>query len=92
MALERPCEKEIIARDALLERQARRDDWMDRLRVVGQLALSVCAGLALMGMALHTTDVGLGRILWLAGQTAWLGGCLFTLLAAYRRAERRGGR
>ena len=74
-----------MARDAQLERQARRDEWIARLRVFGEIALSVGVGLGLMGLALHLTDPGVAGVLWIAGQTVWLGGCLFALLGAYRR-------
>jgi hypothetical protein len=90
MALERPYEQEQMARDALLEREARRDYWRDIFRTMRHLAFWVAVGLAIMGSALHTHDVVLGRMLWLGGQTVWLAGVLFSLLAAYRRGERRG--
>ncbi len=90
MALERPYEQEQVERNALLDREARRDYWRDIVRTMLHLAFWVSVGLAFLGMALHTHDVVLGRILWLAGQTLWLGGVLFSLLAAYRRGNRRG--
>lgn len=90
MALERPYEKEQVERNAALERQARRDYWRDILRTMLHIAFWVAAGLALLGAALHTHDAAIGRVLWLAGQTVWLSGVLFSLLAAYRRGTRRG--
>lgn len=90
MALERPYEREQMVRNALLERQARRDYWRDILRTVCHLAFWVAVGMGLMGSALHTRDAALGGILWLAGQTLWLGGVAFSLLAAYQRGHRRG--
>jgi hypothetical protein len=41
-------------------------------------------------LALHTDNPDVGRVLWLGGQGVWLGGVLFSLLAAYRRGEQRG--
>ena len=90
MALERPYEKEQMVRNAAAERAAGRDYWRDMGRTMLQLLFWVCLGLGLMGSALHTFDAGLGGILWLAGQTLWLSGVMFTLLAAYRRGHRRG--
>jgi polyferredoxin len=90
MALERPYEKEQMERNARLDRQARRDYWRDILRTMLHLAFWVAVGLGLMGSALHTRDAALGGVLWLAGQTLWLSGVLFSLLAAYRRGSRRG--
>lgn len=90
MALERPYEQEQMVRNAALERQARRDYWRDIFRTMLHLAFWVAVGLVLLGSALHTHDAVLGHILWLAGQTVWLSGVLFSLLAAYRRGSRRG--
>lgn len=90
MALERPHEREQVERNARLEREARRDYWRDLLRTLAQIVLCVVAGLALMGAALHTTDPAIGRVLWIAGQTVWLSGVMFSLLGAYRRGARRG--
>lgn len=90
MSLPRPEYEEQIARHLDTERQARRDYWRDMLRMVLQLTFWVAAGLLLIGWSLHTRDAALGAVLFLAGQTVWLSGVLFTLLAAYRRGERRG--
>lgn len=90
MALERPYEREQIARNAVAEREARRDYWRDMGRTMLHLAFWVALGLGLMGSGLHTADAVIGRIFWLAGQTVWLSGVLFSLLAAYRRGHDRG--
>lgn len=90
MALERPYEKEQIERNAQLEREARRDYWRDIRKTMRHLAFWVAVGLALMGSGLHSTSKDLGRILWLGGQTVWISGVLFALLAAYRRGSERG--
>lgn len=89
MALERPYEAEQVARNAMAERAARRDDWRALGRTLVQLACWVALGLFLMGWGLHSTDRAMGGIFWLAGQTIWLSGVLFTLLAAYRRGNQR---
>ena len=50
------------------------------------------AGCGMFGVAwsVHTTDVALGRAAFFAGLGVANGGVIFTLLAAYRRGERRG--
>jgi hypothetical protein len=48
------------------------------------------AGLYLIGWAMHTTDEGYGRVAYYAGVIVGNGGILYTLLATYRRLERRG--
>ena len=90
MALERPYEKEQMERNAVAERAARRDYWRDILKTVVHLAFWVALGLALMGSGLHSTSVQTGRLFWLAGQTVWISGVAFSLLAAYRRGSHRG--
>lgn len=72
------------------EREARRDYWRDMGRTAVHLALSVAAGLALIGWSFHTNDETFGRIFWLAGQGVWLSGVLWSLLSAYRRGHARG--
>ena len=68
------------------DRDRRRDHVRTALACVGWCAL----GLLLLGWSVHTTDAGLGGIAFLAGLAAGNGGIVFTLLAAYRRGERRG--
>ena len=48
MALARPYEQEQMARDALLERAARRDYWRDIFRTMWHLAFWVAAGLTII--------------------------------------------
>jgi len=91
MALERHDQQDATERDIRLEEQARRDDWIARLRVIASLLAVTCVGLGLMGFALHTTDPTLGGICWMAGQTVWLGGWLFVLVGAYGGHLRRRG-
>ncbi len=72
------------------EREAGRATRRDLFRACGHILSWVVCGLALLGLALHSSDPVMGRVFWLAGQTVWLGGVMFSLLAAYRRGERRG--
>ncbi len=81
---------ELIERHEAAHRSASHDTARDLLKTCGHLAFWVACGLLLLGMALHTTDAGLGHILWLAGHAVWIPGVLFSLLAAYRRGEKRG--
>lgn len=90
MALERPGDDEQVARHLVDERDARRDLRRDLRRTVLQIFVWVGAGYLLMGAALHASNRDVARIAWLAGQTVWLSGVLWTLLAAYRRGARRG--
>jgi hypothetical protein len=72
------------AREADAER--RRDHRRTALACLGWCALALLC----IGAAFRTTDEGAGRVLLLLGMAAGNGGVLFTLLAAYRRGERRG--
>jgi hypothetical protein len=83
-------------RDELVEsherahREARSETFRDLLRTAGHLAFWVACGLLCIGLALHSSDKGVGMIFWWGGHAVWLGGVSFSLLAAYRRGEHRG--
>lgn len=47
-------------------------------------------GIFLIGLALHTTDQWVGRMAFWSGLAVGNSGIIYTLLAAYRRGERRG--
>jgi hypothetical protein len=47
-------------------------------------------GLYLLGWSMHTTDVQYGRMAFYGGLIVGNGGMLYTLLATYRRLEKRG--
>ena len=81
---------QLVANAAAAHKEATSETRRDLLRTVGHLAFWVACGLALIGMAWHTTDQQAGRILWYAGCTVWISGVSFSLLACYRRGERRG--
>ncbi|MFL5575310.1 MAG: hypothetical protein ACJ79S_05010 [Gemmatimonadaceae bacterium] len=75
------------AEEAVEARRAtRRDLAWTALQCVAWVAL----GLFLIGWSMHTTDPTLGRAAFAAGIGAGNGGWLFTVLAAYRRGEKRG--
>lgn len=81
---------ELIAKHEEAHRASTGDTFRDLLLTCGHLAFWVACGLVLLGMALHTTDPSWGHIMWLAGHAVWIPGVLFSLLAAYRRGEKRG--
>lgn len=72
--------------DAKAER-ARRNEWL--------VTATGCVGWAAAGIwcvmwSFHTSDEALGGVAFFAGLGIANGGVIFTLLAAYRRGERRG--
>lgn len=83
-------------RDQLLERhltaeaEARRATRRDLLRTCGHLVFWVACGLVLFGLAFHTDNYQIGMVFWWAAHAVWLSGVAFSLLAAYRRGEKRG--
>lgn len=81
---------EQVERHPRAERAARRVLWRDLARTSLHLLAWAGAGLALIGWSWHTGDSEVGRVLWLAGQTVWLCGVLWSVLAAYRRGRTRG--
>lgn len=82
--------EEFVERNADAEAKAdreRRNDWL--------AAAGGCIGWAAVGIycvmwSFHTNDYALGRAAFFAGLGIANGGVIFTLLAAYRRGERRG--
>jgi hypothetical protein len=90
MALPRKHYDELIARSEETEREAQNETLRDLFRACGHVVFWVCCGLGLLGMGLHTTDLVIGPIFWIAGQTVWIAGVSFSLLAAYRRGVVRG--
>ena len=70
--------------------QADRDRRRDFFRTAAE-CLGWCAlGLAGMAWGMHTTDALLGRGVFYAGVGAGNAGIILSVLAAYRRGERRG--
>jgi hypothetical protein len=80
----------MVERSQAAESRARWDLRIDlALTALACMAFST-TGIALIGFALHTTDPWIGRICFWSGLAVGNSGILFTLLAAYRRGERRG--
>lgn len=82
--------EEQIVRNEAAHRAALADARRDLLRTMGHLAFWVLCGLALFAWAFHVTDHTVGMIFWWAAHVVWVAGVSFTLLAAYRRGEKRG--
>jgi hypothetical protein len=80
----------MAARSRAAEMRARWDVRIDLvLTALACMAFSA-TGIALIGFALHTTDEYIGRMAFWGGLAVGNSGIIFTLLAAYRRGERRG--
>lgn len=83
--------REAIAARARRERElAQGDTLRDLLLTVLQCFAWVALGLFLIAWAFHTTSETWGRIAFLSGIAIGNGGWIFTMLAAYRRGEKRG--
>ena len=82
--------RELSVRRAAAEEAAARDRRMDLVR--GTLACVAWAalGIFLILWSAHTTNMLYGRMAFAAGVGIGNGGVIFTLLAVWRRGERRG--
>jgi hypothetical protein len=75
--------------DAAHRAWSRRRRWRVLLQITGCLG-SAIAGLFLIGLGVHVTDEGTGRIAFWSGLLVGNGGILATLLASYLHADRTG--
>lgn len=89
-----PLRKELVdameaarAREAVEADRARR---RDLVRTAFECMGWCAVGLAGMAWGLHTTDALMGRGVFYAGVGAGNAGVIFSVLACYRRGERRG--
>jgi hypothetical protein len=90
MPLPRELLDQMAARHAREAGDADRDRRRDHVRTALQ-CLGWCAlGVYCLAWALHTSDERLGEVFFFLGLAIGNGGIIFTLLAAYRRGERRG--
>ena len=71
-------------------REAERDKWGDLLASSAQCFAWAAVGIACILWSAHTTSMTYGRIAFFAGLGVGNAGIIFTILAAYRRGERRG--
>lgn len=81
---------ELVARHERAHLAASRETLRDMLRTCLHLVFWVLCGWVFIGFSAHTTDASVGWVLYWAGFTVWIPGVLFSLLAAYRRGEKRG--
>lgn len=81
---------ELGARRDAESKEAQRDKWRDILVTSLQCLAWSAVGIALVLWSAHTTSLTYGRMAFFAGLGIGNGGIIFTLLAAYRRGERRG--
>ena len=81
---------DLAARRETESRSAERDKWRDIISTSLQCLAWAAAGIALILWSAHTTDITYGKAAFFAGLGIGNGGIIFTLLAAYRRGERRG--
>jgi hypothetical protein len=81
---------ELQAKRQQEHRKAQRDIRVDLFRTGLYCVFWCFAGLVSFGLALHTTDPGLGQIFKWAAFVITYGGIAATLARAYRRGERRG--
>ena len=86
----RALREEIATRHRAENEEARRETRRDLVMASLQATAWVALGLFLVAFAVHTTSEAYGRIAFYAGIAIGNGGWIFTMLAAYRRGERRG--
>jgi hypothetical protein len=79
-----------LAERHLAEAAAERDKLRDYASAAAQCIGWCALGLFCIGWGLHTTDAVWGRAALYVGAGLGNGGWIFTVLAAYRRGERRG--
>lgn len=86
----RALREEMAARNRDQHVEAEREKWRDLAVSALQAMGWVAIGLALIAWALHSTSDTYGRIAFYSGVAIGNGGWVFTMLAAYRRGEKRG--
>jgi fatty acid desaturase len=81
---------ELVAKHEAAHRDARKETTRDLLKTCGHMLFWVACGWAFIGLSAHTTNEVVGWVLFWGGLCVWIPGVLFSLLAAYRRGEKRG--
>lgn len=90
MAIHRPDYEALIEQREAEHRRAGRDTFRDLAKTSVQMVCWLLAGWTFIAFSVHTTNMIVGKILWWTGLAVWIPGVLFSLLAAYRRGEKRG--
>lgn len=90
MPLPRPLLEDLQRKRAEETLVARRDTRRDLTLTALACVASVVAGLALIGVAFHTTSYAIGRVFFIGGQLVGYTGIVVSLVRAYLRGERRG--
>ena len=80
----------LIAQREAEHHRAEGDTFRDLLKTSLHVVLWVLAGWVFIGLSAHTTNATIGWIAFWLGLAIWIPGVLFSLLAAYRRGEKRG--
>ena len=82
--------EELAAKRAAEHRQATGDTRRDLLRSCLEVAFWGALGTVILLSSFHVSSYPVGRILFWAGLGIGNGGMMFSILAAYRRGEKRG--
>lgn len=82
--------EQLAERNATASSEADGDRRRDFLRSSVACIAWSAVGLCCIAWSMHTTDAALGRAAFYGGLGVGNGGIIFTILAAYRRGERRG--
>jgi len=82
--------EEFVERNADADARADRERRNDMLRTAAACIAWAAVGIYCLMWSIHTTDMTLGKAAFYCGIGVGNGGVIFTLLAAYRRGERRG--
>ncbi|MEO8622295.1 MAG: hypothetical protein ABI625_14590 [bacterium] len=90
MPIPRESYEAMIARSEADHRAAQRETTRDLLKTCGHLIFWVLAGWVFIGLSAYTSNATVGRVFYWAGFSIWVPGVGFSLLAAYRRGEKRG--
>ena len=86
----RALREQMAARSRDEHEEAEREKWRDLASSALQAMGWAATGIALIAWALHSTSETYGRIAFYSGVAIGNGGWIFTMLAAYRRGEKRG--
>ena len=90
MPLPRELREEMERKHADEHRQASRDAYWANVRAALMCLGWSFAGLAVMGLGLHTSDAELGQVYWKGGMVLGYAGILFTIVRWHLKRRERG--